>query len=64
MLWVLIRIVSVQTRLFVSDLVRRQVFHTITLICHVMRKRMLNLEAPNTTIAEFANTVDPDETEH
>ena len=25
---------------------------------------MLTLKAPNTTIAEFANTVDPDETAH
>ena len=27
-------------------------------------KPILNCKAPNTTIAEFANTVDPDETAH
>ena len=29
-----------------------------------MTKQALTLKAPNTTIAEFANTADPDETGH
>ena len=36
-----------------------------TLYCvHMEKNRILIHEAPNTTIAEFANTVDPDETAH
>ena len=29
-----------------------------------LKWKILTLKAPNTTIAEFANTVDPDETAH
>ena len=31
---------------------------------NLKNKILITLKAPNTTIAEFANTVDPDETAH
>ena len=40
-----------------------KIFMQMTLAC-ADRGRYLTRKAPNATIAEFANTVDPDETAH
>ena len=53
-------------RNFITGLVigKLSILDTMSHNCNEQMRKVLTLKAPNTTIAEFANTADPDETAH